>query len=59
MMRLTIGKKLVLGFIGLGLAVTRSIIENHKGSIRVSSEVGRGTTLTIELPLNTTKTKGE
>ena len=45
--------------IGLGLAVTRSVIENHKGSIGVSSKMGRGTTFTIELPLNTAKTKGE
>jgi signal transduction histidine kinase len=45
--------------IGLGLAVTKSIIENHKGSIGVSSKVGRGTTFTIELPLNTAKAKGE
>jgi len=37
--------------IGLGLAVCRSIIERHEGSIKVNSEGGRGTTFTIKLPL--------
>jgi two-component system, NtrC family, sensor kinase len=35
---------------GLGLFVSYGIIKNHRGSIRVSSEVGAGTTFTIELP---------
>lgn len=33
---------------GLGLAITRSIVEKHGGAIRVESEVGRGTTFTLE-----------
>jgi two-component system, sensor histidine kinase and response regulator len=36
---------------GLGLALTRRIIETHNGSISVESEVGRGSTFTIQLPL--------
>jgi signal transduction histidine kinase len=36
---------------GLGLAVAYGIIDNHKGSISVSSEVGVGTTFLIKLPL--------
>jgi two-component system NtrC family sensor kinase len=36
---------------GLGLAVSRSIIERHSGKITVHSEVGKGTTVTITLPL--------
>lgn len=36
--------------IGLGLPVARTILENHKGSIEIESEVGRGTTMTIHLP---------
>lgn len=35
---------------GLGLYVSYEIIKKHKGEIRVSSEVGKGTTFTIELP---------
>ena len=35
---------------GLGLAITRRIVEDHRGSIQVSSEIGRGTMVTIWLP---------
>ncbi len=35
---------------GLGLTVVRGILEEHGGSIAVSSEVGKGTTFTIRLP---------
>jgi two-component system, NtrC family, sensor kinase len=37
--------------VGLGLAVVYGIIEGHKGDIRVSSKVGKGTTFTVVLPL--------
>lgn len=37
--------------IGLGLAVCKSIIDRHEGNIEVKSEVGKGTTFTIRLPL--------
>ena len=36
---------------GLGLSVSYGIIENHGGNIEVQSEVGQGTTFTVELPL--------
>ncbi len=36
---------------GLGLAVCHKIISQHKGEIRVESEVGKGTTFTIFLPV--------
>jgi signal transduction histidine kinase len=36
---------------GLGLAIVKSIIESHHGKISVASEIGRGTTFTILLPL--------
>lgn len=35
---------------GLGLPTTRKIIEAHGGTIRLQSELGRGTQFTIELP---------
>ncbi len=35
---------------GLGLSITRAIVEEHGGTISVSSRVGAGTTFTIELP---------
>jgi signal transduction histidine kinase len=35
---------------GIGLAVTRQIIEAHKGTITVESEVSKGTTFIVRLP---------
>ncbi len=39
--------------IGLGLAVCKAIIDRHQGSIDVKSQVEKGTTFTIRLPLKT------
>ena len=36
--------------LGLGMAITHRIIEDHKGTIDVQSQVGLGTTFTIYLP---------
>lgn len=41
--------------VGLGLAVSRSIMEHHGGKIEVQSDLGKGTTFTVTLPLDISK----
>jgi two-component system NtrC family sensor kinase len=39
--------------VGLGLAISFGIIKEHKGTISVESEVGKGTTFVVRLPVTT------
>ncbi|NIP48595.1 MAG: PAS domain-containing sensor histidine kinase, partial [Gammaproteobacteria bacterium] len=36
---------------GLGLAISQKIIEDHNGLLKIDSEPGAGTTVTISLPM--------
>ncbi len=46
-----------IGGTGLGLAITRSAILLHRGSIVVNSEIGKGTTFTVKVPINYAQNK--
>ena len=38
--------------VGLGMSIVFGIIQKHNGSIRVKSEVGKGSEFSLHIPLN-------
>ncbi|QYK53618.1 MAG: PAS domain-containing protein [Fimbriimonadaceae bacterium] len=48
------GRSRASGGTGLGLAIVRHLAELHGGSVSVQSELNRGTTFTVRIPLATT-----
>lgn len=43
---------------GLGLSIVRKIVDQHAGEVRLESERGRGTRVTVAIPLARALTKG-
>ena len=44
---------------GLGLAICKGIVDAHNGHLEVDSALGRGTTVTVTVPLQTAPGQGE
>ncbi len=45
------GKERNQGGMGLGLAITKKLVELHRGTISIESEWGKGTTVTLRIPM--------
>jgi signal transduction histidine kinase len=47
------------GGLGLGLYITRQIVDAHGGTIRIDSQPGAGTTFTVELPADGPRSRSD
>jgi len=57
--RIDSSRSRAMGGTGLGLAIVKHIVQRHGGILHLDSEVGRGTTISVELPLFPTSDQGE
>ena len=48
--RVDTGRSRRLGGTGLGLAIVKHIVERHRGTLEIHSEIGKGTTIAFTLP---------
>jgi two-component system phosphate regulon sensor histidine kinase PhoR len=46
------GRSRVSGGTGLGLSIVKHMMQSHQGNVHVESEVGKGTTIVLRLPVN-------
>lgn len=49
--RVDSGRSRAMGGTGLGLAIVKHVVERHRGRLDIASVLGRGTTITVLLPI--------
>jgi two-component system phosphate regulon sensor histidine kinase PhoR len=49
--RVDAGRSRAVGGTGLGLAIVKHIVNRHRGELRIASEEGKGTTVSVWLPV--------
>ncbi len=49
--RSDVSRERAAGGLGVGLAITKEIIDQHNGKITIESELGKGTTFALHIPL--------
>jgi len=45
------GRSRDMGGTGLGLAIVKHIVNRHRGALDIASEIGKGTTFSVYLPV--------